>query len=377
MKNKYLILSLFVIGILMSSSLVSAGWFDWLFRDKNVVGEAYAGISPSACNYYKQKCEDTNYKYHQRYCDIWDKYCKPTCDDGIKNGNEEGIDCGGDCKPCSNVVSPKFEELWVDKVYPLSQNYISFTTDALVQYSADGNKKNTYGYDENGGRITASGDLTLDPSKYVITKSKALVHYSSDGNNKHTVEFQSDGTRFTTNNDLIFDPARYVVAKTDAIVQYSGDGNNKNTYGFDDQGGRITANGNLNLDPSQYVVVNSDAIVQYSADGQNKNTYGYDNNGGRITANGDLTLDPSKYVITKSKALVHYSSDENIKHTVEFEDGSREFSMGTRLTTAGDLTLDPAGNVIVNGDLVLLSPDGSKWKIEVSNSGELSTEKIQ
>jgi len=25
----------------------------------------------------------------------------PTCDDGIQNGNETGVDCGGDCNPCS------------------------------------------------------------------------------------------------------------------------------------------------------------------------------------------------------------------------------------------------------------------------------------
>ena len=34
---------------------------------------------------------------------------KETCDDGIKNQNEEGIDCGGVCKPCS-VQEPKKEE---------------------------------------------------------------------------------------------------------------------------------------------------------------------------------------------------------------------------------------------------------------------------
>jgi hypothetical protein len=42
MKKNYLMASLFLLGILMSSSLVSAGWFDWLFnRDSNVVGQAY------------------------------------------------------------------------------------------------------------------------------------------------------------------------------------------------------------------------------------------------------------------------------------------------------------------------------------------------
>ena len=28
----------------------------------------------------------------------------PTCDDGIQNGNETGIDCGGDCDPCSTTT---------------------------------------------------------------------------------------------------------------------------------------------------------------------------------------------------------------------------------------------------------------------------------
>ena len=42
MKKIYLIASLFLLGILMSSSLVSANWFTDLFdSDKNLVGEAY------------------------------------------------------------------------------------------------------------------------------------------------------------------------------------------------------------------------------------------------------------------------------------------------------------------------------------------------
>ena len=30
----------------------------------------------------------------------------PTCDDGIQNGNETGVDCGGDCAPCPPVANP-------------------------------------------------------------------------------------------------------------------------------------------------------------------------------------------------------------------------------------------------------------------------------
>ena len=28
----------------------------------------------------------------------------PTCSDGIQNGNETGVDCGGDCPPCNELV---------------------------------------------------------------------------------------------------------------------------------------------------------------------------------------------------------------------------------------------------------------------------------
>ncbi len=35
-------------------------------------------------------------------CDPCDTPPDPTCDDGIQNGNETGVDCGGDCAPCDN-----------------------------------------------------------------------------------------------------------------------------------------------------------------------------------------------------------------------------------------------------------------------------------
>ncbi len=30
----------------------------------------------------------------------------PTCDDGVKNGNETGVDCGGPCPPCKHIETP-------------------------------------------------------------------------------------------------------------------------------------------------------------------------------------------------------------------------------------------------------------------------------
>jgi len=323
MKKSFIFASVFV-GILMVS-LVSAGWWSDLFNSPpsvtgNVINtrgidldlnKLSEGVQLSkGWNYWfiwkdsempvaqiVSNLDASSYRYVYEYnpqtrkTAYWygDSNSKNQFDKFV-NGNNYAIymlssaewKYSGDT-PGSGDGNNNFEEIFVNKINPLSNNYISFNTDALVQYSANGQNKNTYGFDTNGGRITANGDLTLEPSRYIVTKSKALVHYSSDGNIKHTVELQSDGTRFTTPFDLIFDPSRYVVAKTDAIVQYS-------------------------------------------RDGQNKNTYGFDTNGGRITANGDLTLEPSKNVVIKS--------------------------------------------------LVLVSPNGNQWKLKVSDSGQLSTERV-
>ena len=45
----------------------------------------------------------------ERECEYIAPKVKPeeTCFDGIKNQNEEGIDCGGVCKPCVELPAPK------------------------------------------------------------------------------------------------------------------------------------------------------------------------------------------------------------------------------------------------------------------------------
>jgi len=43
-------------------------------------------------------------------CDPCDNPPDPTCDDGIQNGNETGVDCGGDCDPCDNPPGPTCDD---------------------------------------------------------------------------------------------------------------------------------------------------------------------------------------------------------------------------------------------------------------------------
>ena len=49
-----------------------------------------------------RKCRDINNCNTKQKKPVEIEKCEyqPTCDDGIKNGNEEGIDCGGNCQPC-------------------------------------------------------------------------------------------------------------------------------------------------------------------------------------------------------------------------------------------------------------------------------------
>jgi len=51
--------------------------------------------------------------------------CVPcaTCDDGIKNGDETGIDCGGSCEPCTGVITISGEIL-ADAIWTANNIYI-------------------------------------------------------------------------------------------------------------------------------------------------------------------------------------------------------------------------------------------------------------
>jgi hypothetical protein len=63
----------------------------------------------------------------------------PTCSDGIMNGNETGIDCGGSCDPCMNMPGRR-AELYVTnnangnitKYYVEGDSMVTFTTSAMA-----------------------------------------------------------------------------------------------------------------------------------------------------------------------------------------------------------------------------------------------------
>ena len=82
----------------------------------------------------------------------------PTCEDGIQNGDEEGIDCGGtDCPACEVGIHGKWQSSG-DNVAPLLVSL--FATDSIY---AEFRTDNTYlveQYDTSGAKLVLEGTFT-------------------------------------------------------------------------------------------------------------------------------------------------------------------------------------------------------------------------
>lgn len=86
----------------------------------------------------------------------------PTCTDGIQNGEETGVDCGGpDCPPCLIGIMGEWQSSG-DNVAPLLVNL--FGTDSIY---ADFRTDNTYyveQFDTSGARLVLEGTYTQSES---------------------------------------------------------------------------------------------------------------------------------------------------------------------------------------------------------------------
>lgn len=86
----------------------------------------------------------------------------PTCMDGIQNGDEEGVDCGGtNCDPCEVGVMGKWQSSGTN-VAPLLVNL--FATDSIY---AEFNTDFTYlveQYDTSGTKLTLEGTYSQSES---------------------------------------------------------------------------------------------------------------------------------------------------------------------------------------------------------------------
>jgi len=114
----------------------------------------------------------------------------PTCNDGIQNGNETGIDCGGsECEPCSNNGTVVYVDI-DDKTINSSTTWLPFQIEVGDEkyfgpwYSGNTLRLVTYGKDvvcegtssnitllEEGVQVGASNNFTATNNSFIISSS--------------------------------------------------------------------------------------------------------------------------------------------------------------------------------------------------------------
>lgn len=101
-----------------------------------------------------------------------DPVADPTCTDGIKNGDETGIDCGGSCTPCEDAILEgildKDRTLSADVTYSLKGTFSVASGNTLtipagtkiIAAVESGDKTSTYIVVQKGGKIDIQGTAT-------------------------------------------------------------------------------------------------------------------------------------------------------------------------------------------------------------------------
>lgn len=104
-------------------------------------------------------------------------YKAPTCFDGMKNGNELGIDCGGSCERLcqSSFLSPSTAWTRFSEVAPNLYNVAAYIVNPNVEGEADNAPYHLALYDDRGVLITdTTGTVTLPPHRNTLAFQGAV-----------------------------------------------------------------------------------------------------------------------------------------------------------------------------------------------------------
>lgn len=105
-------------------------------------------------------------------------YKAPTCFDGVKNGDEQGVDCGGSCeKLCqSSFLSPSVAWARFSEVAPSLYNIAAYLVNPNIEGEAKNVPYHLALYDDRGILITdTTGTVTLPPHRNTLAFQGAIT----------------------------------------------------------------------------------------------------------------------------------------------------------------------------------------------------------
>lgn len=192
----------------INSNWTTHGW------DSQYWGDSRIESRNSVFNNWMNKIQTNRFVHHNN-----DTPQPPTCSDGIQNGNETGIDCGGSCPTCDNPPPPPSGDT-------LKIEAESGTPSGSARYYNDGAASNGRGVaylDQVGNGITfenvpASTEIELTYASQNTGRISVLVNGSDEGD----INFNSNNSwvgNYTTTSKSLNIPAN----STLQIIHQSGD----------------------------------------------------------------------------------------------------------------------------------------------------------
>ncbi len=127
----------------------------------------------------------------------------PTCNDGIMNGDETGVDCGGSCDPCEEEepMLGRRTELFVTNNENGNISKYSITGDSLVTFTTEAMAAEGIYYDTNNDVLVQASrsDLRLDAYNGISTLMEGTnitADYSSTANLESPREIAVNGDTY-------------------------------------------------------------------------------------------------------------------------------------------------------------------------------------
>ena len=195
------------------------------------------GFLSTSC---KKTCDDGKKNQEEEEVDCGGP-CKPCsdCNDGIQSGTETGIDCGGDCTPCSLVYPfnkvASGTSVSLKKVECAGVNCAAIGEGGLLIVSTD---KGVTWSSANTGTTDELFGIDISGNTIFICGEKGLIKKSTDLGQTFIDMTISNRDKVQWNDVLLFNDQMGIVGGSKLALSYTDDGGttwNSVKYSFDSQ----------------------------------------------------------------------------------------------------------------------------------------------